>query len=93
MAHPEELNVQHLEDLTKLTVAQLARLIVADWKNPYFGAKPYIVAMSSMSTVNDNYGADSGQMIVLYFLSNAGTWRGATAKAVKAELKRRCGIK
>lgn len=93
MAHKDELNLQHLEDLAKLTVAQLARLIAADWKNPYFGAKPYIVAMGNILLDNQMYGAESARDICLYFLVNASTWRGATAKAVKAELKRRFKIK
>jgi hypothetical protein len=36
---------------------------------------------------------DTGKSIVLYFLSNAGTWRGETAKRVKAELKKMVGLK
>jgi hypothetical protein len=43
--------------------------------------------MATLDSVNDNYGWDSGKMIVLYFLSNASTWRGETAKRIKAELK------
>lgn len=84
MPHAEEL-----QGLARLTIKQLAALIKADWKKPYYGAKPYLEAMEHLSHINDRYGADDGQMIVLYFLSNAATWRGETAKAVKAELKRR----
>jgi hypothetical protein len=35
------------------------------------------------------YYADTGRSIVLYFLNNATSWKGDTAKAVKAELKLR----
>jgi hypothetical protein len=45
--------------------------------------------MFTMNSVNDNYGMDSGKSIILYFLSNANTWKGEIAKAIKAELKRR----
>ena len=44
-------------------------------------------------SINDNYGVDSGKSIVLYFLSNASTWRGETAKRIKKELKSLAGIK
>ena len=66
---------------------EIAREIRKDWKNVHFGAKPYLDAMVSLDSVNDNYGWDSGKTIVLYFLGNASTWRGETAKRIKAELK------
>jgi hypothetical protein len=65
----------------------IARDIRADWKKPYFGAVPYLEAMRSLGCVDDTFGYDDGRSIILYFLSNAGTWRGPTAKAIKAELK------
>jgi hypothetical protein len=43
--------------------------------------------MLSLSSPAENYGYDSGKSIVLYFLSNAATWRGPEAKRIKAELK------
>lgn len=61
--------------------------IKRDWKKPYFGAVPYLDAMLQLESINDKYMYDSAKSIVLYFLSNASTWRGETAKQVKAELK------
>lgn len=66
---------------------EIAREIRADWKTPYFGAIPYLDAMSGMGSINDNYYFDSGRSVVNYFLANAGTWRGEVARRVKAELK------
>ena len=66
---------------------EIARDIKNDWKNVYFGAKPYLDAMATLDKVSDNYGWDSGRSIVNYFLANASTWRGDTAKRIKAELK------
>ena len=66
---------------------EIAREIKNDWKNVYFGAKPYLDAMATLDSINDNYGFDRGKTIVLYFLGNASTWRGETAKRIKAELK------
>lgn len=65
----------------------IADEIRADWKKPYFGAVPYINAMGALKDVSDNYGWDSGDSIVRHFLANANTWRGETARRVKAELK------
>lgn len=66
---------------------EIAREIRKDWQKVYFGAVPYLDAMSTLNKVSDNYFHDSGKSIVLYFLANASTWRGAKAKEIKAELK------
>jgi len=65
----------------------IADEIMRDWRTPYFGAVPYIRAMRYVDKVTDRYGDDTGRDIVVYFLSNAKTWRGDTARRVKAELK------
>lgn len=65
----------------------IAREIRADWTRPYYGAVPYLQAMASLANVNDRYGCDDGKTICRYFLANAGTWRGETARRVKAELR------
>ena len=66
---------------------QIAADIRADWKKVNFAAEPYLEAMESLDKITDHYYADSAKTIVLYFLSNAGSWRGNVAKSVKAELK------
>ena len=48
---------------------------------------PYLDAMSTLRSVKDNYGMDSGRSVVAYALSNMGTYKGATARAIKARLK------
>ena len=68
-------------------LCDVAREIRADWKNVHFGAEPYLTAMESLGTVDDHYFFEDGRSIVLYFLANASSWRGAVAKRVKAELK------
>lgn len=68
-------------------IHEIARDIIRHWPNVYFGAKPYLGAMRYLATVNDHYGMDTGDSVVRYFLSNATTWRGDTARAIKAELK------
>lgn len=65
----------------------IAREIYADWKKVNYAAEPYLAAMTQLESVNDNFYYDSGQSVVLYFLANAHTWRGETAKRIKKELK------
>ena len=79
---------------TKLRpIYSIANEIRMDWKKVYFGAVPYLNAMLQLQSIDDNYGMDSAKSVVLYFLSNAGTWRGETAKRIKKELKTMAGIK
>ena len=70
-------------------LSTIALEIRMDWKKVNFGAVPYLDAMSCLTSITDNYGCDSAEMIVAYFLSNATTWKGETARRIKAELKSR----
>ena len=66
----------------------IAREIDADWGNKiYFGARPYVSAMAGLDSIDEAYLFDSARSIVQYFLANAGSWRGDTARRIKAELK------
>ena len=69
-------------------LSEIAQEIRADWKNVSVYARPYLDAMSGLSTVNENYIAEDGRTVVLYFLANAGSWRGEVARRVKQELKK-----
>lgn len=69
-------------------ICEIAREIRKDWGakvSPY--AKDYLDAMMSLYSIDDMYYFDSAKSVVLYFLCNAGTWRGETAKRIKKELK------
>ena len=70
-----------------MTVSEIAREISADWANVNYAARPYLDAMSQLDSVRDKFGHDDGKSIVLYFLANAGAWRGDTARRIKAQLK------
>lgn len=65
----------------------IAYEIRRDWKAVNYAAVPYLSAMASMNDIRGNFGYDSGVSVVLYFLNNARSWRGETAKRIKAELK------
>jgi hypothetical protein len=66
---------------------KIAILISKDWKKVNYGAKPYLDAMGVLDNISDRYGYDDAKSVVRYFLCNASTWRGETAKVVKAHLK------
>lgn len=68
------------------SLSAIADIIRRDWKKIYFGAVPYLDAMQGLNDIRQSCGADSAATIVRYFLVNAGTWRGETAKQVKAKL-------
>lgn len=74
----------------KRSLSTIANEISKDWKPVNYAAKPYLEAMYSLDKITDTYIQDSAKSIVLYFLSNASSWRGETAKRIKAELKAMC---
>lgn len=67
-------------------LSEIARDIRRNWTKPYFGAVPYLDALGTLNSITDTYYADDAEDVVRYFLANAGTWRGETARAIKAEL-------
>jgi hypothetical protein len=70
------------------SLSTIANEIQRDWgAKVNFAARPYLNAMKGLDSISDNFGQDSGRSIVAYFLGNAGTWRGETAKRIKAELR------
>lgn len=84
----EEVEVP--DNLSRMKIREIARLIGRDWGGKVnYAAKPYLQAMFSLDDVKDMYGMDPGSSIVAYFLSNARSWKGEVAKAVKKELKKR----
>ena len=76
-------------------LSEIAKDILQHWKNPYFGAKPYIQAMLLIHSADPNaaYLLETARGIVLYFLANATTFRGEDAKRIKSELKEQYNIK
>lgn len=74
-------------------ISEIAWEIQADWKNVNYGAVPYLDAMKQLTSVTDRFYQDDARSIINYFLSNASSWRGEKAKAIKAELKAMIGRK
>ena len=66
---------------------KIAGEIFIQWNKVNYAALPYLNALLAMDNVKEDYGHDDGRSIVLYFLSNASSFRGEHAKRLKAELK------
>ena len=73
-------------------LSSIASDIRKDWVkvSPY--AKPYLEAMESLDQITDTYYLDTAKSVVLYFLCNARSWKGETAKAIKKELNEICKL-
>jgi hypothetical protein len=88
-ADMREVIVPLLTKTAARPLSEIANDIRLDWGSKVnYAAKPYLEAMFDLRSINDRYGYDSADSIVRYFLSNASSWRGPVAKAIKAELKR-----
>jgi hypothetical protein len=72
-------------------ICEIAADIILVWseigKGVNYAAKPYLEAMLSLDTIEDIYGLDTAESVILYGLSNMSTFRGPKAKELKAELK------
>jgi len=73
--------------IEKRSIRSIALDIRKDWAKVNYAAKPYLDAMMELNSINDKYRFDNAKSIILYFLSNASSFRGERAKALKAELK------
>jgi len=71
-------------------IYEIAKEIETDWsgkgKGVYFGAVPYLQAMHTINSIEDDYIYDTADSVVRYFLANASTWRGDKAREIKKEL-------
>ncbi len=68
-------------------IYKIAAEIEATWTKVNYAARPYLDAMKAITVIGEMYYADTAKSVVLYFLANAGTWRGEDARRIKAELK------
>ena len=75
------------QQTTKRPVYKIANEILNNWNKPNYAARPYLAAMLTINDITELHGYDTAKSIVLYFLSNASTYRGSKAKELKNELK------
>ncbi len=81
------------EKITPRPLPEITREIRKDWRPMYRPAEAHFEAFEYADNVNQMYGCDSVKSEILYFLGNAGTWKGEVARRVKAELKALVGLK
>ena len=65
---------------------EIAAEIETDWDNVSIHARAYLDPMHTLNKITDDFWLDSGKSVVLYFLSNAQSWKGETARRIKKEL-------
>jgi hypothetical protein len=58
----------------------------------WLGAVPYLEAMECLDKTTDMYFDDTAKSVVVYFLSNASTWRGDDARRIRAKLRGMFGL-
>jgi hypothetical protein len=70
-------------------IREIAREILQVWLGINDYAKQYVIAMLELVAIEDKYGPakEDGKEIVIRFLVNASSWRGADAKRIKKELQ------
>jgi hypothetical protein len=74
-------------------LSEITREIRKDWRPMYRPAEAHFEAFEYANDVNEMYGCDSVKSEILYFLGNAQTWKGETARRIKLELKALVGLK
>lgn len=77
------------ETTTPRDLSTIAYDILRHWARPYFGAVPYIEALTQCGSLSDRYGpgGERADDLVNRLLSNCGTWRGPDARRIKQELR------
>lgn len=68
-------------------INEIAGEIKKDWKKVHYTAAPYLFAMGQVEKMEDKFIQSNGKNLILRFLNNAGTWKGETARRIKAELR------
>jgi hypothetical protein len=72
---------------------QICDEIRKDWRPMPNYAKAHFEAIECATSIDEMYGFDSVKSEVCYFLGNAQTWKGETARRIKIELKQLVGLK
>jgi hypothetical protein len=79
-----------VSDYNLLALSDIADIVDNECKTKswYAYAKPYVHAMATLETANENYYEDSGVSVCLYALANLSVWRGENARLIKAQINR-----
>ena len=76
-------------------LSDIAKDIRSNWKNVYYGAEHYLLAMEQIHSPEPDapYFFEDAETQVMYFLANAQYWRGEAARRIKKELKNQYNLK
>jgi hypothetical protein len=82
-------------DLREADLRELVAMIYADWDmiDPAAAAYLHAIDVNDCVDLDDPVGNETADLQLRYFLVHAAAWRGATARAIKAELRRRLGLR
>ena len=85
---PVSNTAHNSEGLAMRPLSQIALEIECECstKDWYVYAEAYVTPMKSLESMSDTYFADSAESIVMYALANLTSWRGESARRIKAEL-------
>jgi hypothetical protein len=83
------------EDLRHADLQQIVGWIYADWQavNPSAASYLHALDVNDCRELADPVGNETAEVQLGYFLTHAAGWRGSRARAIKAELRRRLGLK
>ena len=78
-------------DLATVDLQGLIAMVYAAWDNvnPYAASYLHALDVNDCHQLHDPVRNETAAIQVGYFLANSAGWRGDTARAVKAELRRR----
>ena len=78
-------------DLSTLDLQDLVAMVYADWDYVNPSAASYLDALDvwDCHELDDPVGNETAEIQIGYLLTHVTGWRGLTARAVKAELRRR----
>jgi hypothetical protein len=65
---------------------EIALEIQKEWRHLTYAAVTPVAAMCHLRHIDDHYGARQGRAVVRDFLGCSASWKGPTARRIKAEL-------
>lgn len=79
-------NARPLNEIAYEIINDMMKQNPANWRQRYAYALAYVEPMATLTSIDENYGFDSGRSIVAYALGNLNTWKGEKAREIKKEL-------
>jgi hypothetical protein len=83
------------DELAGADLQQIIAWVYADWDgiNPSAAAYLHALDVNDCRQVDDPVGNETADTQLRHFLTHAAAWRGPKARAIKAEVRHRLGLK